>query len=337
MQRNALTSPVAWLFAALAVGLASHLAGLALYARNDTREPFDASQPADLLIVAGIALAAGSLAALAILWRLRVSASSREAAVLRTAAVPAVALIAAGAVWLASGVFGDGRDVDTIAVAQQQHESAPEAVQTPVETHADHSATPVAAAGQGEPHTHTAEVAVTADDLAAASALVAALKAHVAPYEDIAAALSDGYVQITQDLEAIAAHFVRMDYLDDGHELDPERPEFLLYSKRLDGSWRLLGVMFYAEEDSDEPPSYFGALDAWHYHEKLCFTVMGVRVAENAAACAGGQFVEKTRWQLHAWTLDGATGVFAHDYAPITPGAFPAAIRSAAAELRAGQ
>jgi hypothetical protein len=90
-------------------------------------------------------------------------------------------------------------------------------------------------------------------------------------------ALAAGYIQITQDLPGIAAHFMQPAYNTDGDLMNPMRPEFLLYSKRVDGTWRLVG---------------------------------GV------------------------WTMPGASGVFAHDFPPISPGAYPGAIVSAAAEVR---
>jgi hypothetical protein len=90
--------------------------------------------------------------------------------------------------------------------------------------------------------------------------------------------------------------------------------------------------MFTMEQVTAEPPSTFGALGAWHFHEDLCFTLSGVSVKSDAAQCPG-VFVERTPWMLHVWTVPGATGVFAHDFAPISPGAFPPAARSAATEL----
>jgi len=92
--------------------------------------------------------------------------------------------------------------------------------------------------------------------------------------------------------------------------------------------------MFMAEKMTEEPPSYFGPLDAWHYHSNLCFTAgAGVRTVASQAECRNGAFVARTAWQLHVWTVPGGNGVFAHDYEPISPGAFPGASKPAAAEL----
>src|SRR4029079_7360764 len=107
--------------------------------------------------------------------------------------------------------------------------------------------------GDGSAHTHRSEVPISASQVSAASAFITELKAHTAQYQDVRAALADGYVQITQDLPGIAAHFIRLDYQHDGHEMDPDRPEVLLYTKRLDGQWRLVGAMMLAETVEDNP------------------------------------------------------------------------------------
>ena len=166
-----------------------------------------------------------------------------------------------------------------------------------------------------------------------AAKLVADLKVDTAKYADIQDGMRAGYVQLTQDLPGIAAHFVNPAYLADGHMLDPERPEFLLYTKRLDGNWRLVGVMFYQEASTDVAPSFFGPLDAWHRHENLCFVGPNVRVATDQADCRGGLFVKETAWQLHVWVVPSDNGVFAHDLASINPGAFPGAARPAVQDL----
>jgi hypothetical protein len=93
-----------------------------------------------------------------------------------------------------------------------------------------------------------------------------------------------------------------------------------------------VGVMFSSEVATEEPPSFFGALDVWHRHEDLCFTLGAVSTKPSAADCPG-LFVKVTAWNLHVWTMPGGSGIFAHDFEPISPGAFPGATRPAAQEL----
>ena len=103
----------------------------------------------------------------------------------------------------------------------------------------------------------------------------------------------------------------------------PATPRSCCYSKRLEGTWRFVGVMFQTESITETPPSAFGGLDVWHYHEDLCFEAgRGVRIAKEAE-CLGGAYVARTPWELHVWTQPGASGLFAHDYAPHQPRRLP--------------
>ncbi|MEP6871785.1 MAG: hypothetical protein ABI939_08035 [Anaerolineaceae bacterium] len=338
-------------------GVALHLAGLGsgVYRSGNS----GLSSPPQLLILTGMALTAAGLLGVALLWvyERNLGGAGRAGLILRSIAVPAVAFGAAGAVWLvAQSEDVGGRDFTSgVSIADASLHSDPILVQADTaangavnpdsDTHS-HTATTAAAPGtaaksadsanamgEGNAHTHGTEAPISAVQLAAASTFVAQVKATTAKYEDIKVAMADGYVQITQDLPGIAAHFVKAAYLADSVMMDPAKPEFLLYTKRLDGNWRLVGTMFYGSPGADPAPNYFGALDAWHLHENLCFVASGVRITASQAECKGGLFVRKTNWQLHVWTVDDADGVFAHDYSKIAPGAFPAATKPAAQDV----
>lgn len=305
------------------------------------------SNPSHLMIIAGMTIVAACLLGIAAVWmqERQFGGAGSMGTMLRSVSLPAIAVVAAGSVWLASTAEDqDDHHHAGEAVADHPHpegEAAPEAVAAAV-PEAQHAHAPEASAnpaetsmGQANAHTHGTEVQVSAAQLLAAGKFVAELKADMAKYEDIRVAMADGYAQITPDLPGIAAHFIRGDYQHDGKELDPAHPEVLLYSKRLDGNWRMVGVMFLAENNTEAPPSYFGGLDSWHYHENLCFTAgAAVRTTASAAECRNGVFVKRTNWQMHVWTTGDETGIFAHDYPPISPGAFPGATRPAAEDVR---
>jgi hypothetical protein len=247
---------------------------------------------------------------------------------IRAAGLPVAGMVVAGSLWLA----WHAQD------SEARPNNAPAALQpagTPAhDGHSDVASgdTSTSPMGESSAHTHGTETDVTPQQLSAAASFVADVRADTAKYSDVRAAMADGYVQITQDLPGIAAHFVKPAYLADGVMMHPAKPEFLLYTKRLDGNWRLVGVMFYGPPGTQPAPSYFGPLDAWHLHDNLCFTAAGVSIASGQAACSG-LFVKQTNWQLHVWTVDDANGVFAHDYQKIAPGAFPGATRRADQEF----
>jgi hypothetical protein len=355
------------LWAGAMAGLALHLSGLAwdVYRHSadstlaQREDVLSLANPSHLMIVVGMAVVAACLLGIAFAWlqERNIGGSGPAGVMLRGIGLPLIGLVAAGSVWLASQAEDGGHaHGDALAAVDHAHPGSAahdheHAGETGVilammasaghlgEVNAgdehSHDAAESVSMDEGSAHHHGQEVPVTGEQLAAAAEFVAALKQHTARYEDVRAAIADGYAQITPDLPGIAAHFIRGNYQRDGREMDPEHPEVLLYTKRLDGEWRLVGAMFLAERMTEDPPSYFGPLDAWHYHSNLCFTA-GAAVQEVAsqADCRNGAFVARTAWQLHVWTAPGGNGIFAHDYAPISPGAFPGASRPAAAELQ---
>lgn len=349
-------------------GLAIHLLGLGwdVYRHSSDstlaqrEDVLSLGNPSHLMIVVGMAIVAVSLLGMAATWmnERNFGGAGRPGTVVRGISLPVISIVAAGSVWLASTAEDGSHDHGEMAHEHapgtpddHEHSTGPGTQEAPVfaallgkagSTATDghpHPSTGASsdaddAMSEANKHTHGVEVQVTAEQLVAAGQFASEVKLKTAKYADVRDALAAGYLQVTQDLPGIAAHFVRLDYRTDGHEMDPERPEVLLYTKRLDGNWRLVGAMFMAETVSETPPSYFGALDVWHRHDNLCF-LPGARVktVASAAECVGGSFSARGAYQMHVWTEPGG-GVFAHDYAPISPGAFPAATQPAATELR---
>ena len=346
-----------WLWAGAGLGVLLNFGGLSwdIYrhvqdAALASREGvFPVTDPAHIMIFSGAALMVASILGVGLLWlQDRPMRAGWLADATRLAMFPLVGLAAAGAIWVVAVAqdtaghthtdAGGQIHVPDAAAVQAVADDVADATTTAgtAHVHASVSVTGSAAAAsaEGAPHTHGTEVAVTAGQLAAADAFVAKVKAATAQYSDIRAAMAAGYVQITQDLPGIAAHFEKPAYMNDGDIMDPEKPEFLLYTKRMTGHWQFIGVMFYSETVTDTPPSFFGPLDAWHLHTDLCFTA-GAQVATvtDASQCRG-VFVAKTAWQMHVWVLPNVNGVFAHDFAPINPGAYPPATLPAAQDVK---
>ena len=333
------------LWALAGMGVALHLAGIAwdvyLHSHDETlaaREGvFTLSNPGHVLIMAGVAVTAAAVLGAGFAWVLSHTGGPARKLVAGTA-LPLLAISAGGAFWLAAEA--EQSDSRQHAAAEAHHPEA--AVAATGATQAEHAHDPKAA-GAGSTmssenaHFHGNEVAVSEENVRKALTFVDEVKAATAKYEDVAVALNSSFVQVTQDLEGIAAHFINYANNADGQDLAPGHPEVLLYSKRLDGTWRFVGVMFQTESITETPPSAFGGLDVWHYHEDLCFEAgRGVRIAKEAE-CLGGTFVARTPWELHVWTQPGASGLFAHDYAPISPGGFPPATRTAAQDVARSQ
>ena len=351
------------LWATAAAGVALHLGGLGwdVYRHSHdstlaTREDvLSLANPSHLMIIVGMAIAAASLLGMAAVWmnERNFGGQGMAGGLLRSVALPVIAVASGSAIWLASNAEDSGHSHSHTDAAAADHQHNPDgtelvAAQQPAPsaasgTTADHVHPATTAAtttgedpmGEGNAHTHGTEVPATAEQMIAAGQFAGAVKAKTARYADVRDAMAAGYVQITQDLPGIAAHFIRLDYQHDGHELDPDYPEVLLYTKRLTGSWQLVGAMFLAETQSDTPPSYFGPLDVWHRHENLCFLAGSqVRTATGASDCKNGLFVKSTAYQMHVWVVPSGNGVFAHDLDSISPGAAAAATKPAAEDFR---
>lgn len=351
------------LWATAAAGVALHLAGLGWDVYRHSHDTTLASRedvlslanPSHLMIVVGMAIAAASLLGMAAAWMndRQFGGNGVVGGLLRSVTLPAIAVAAGGAIWLASQAEDSSHThshTDAVAADHPHNPDGSEIVAAAqpagdVSTSAEHThaaAAPPASTGaaedpmgEGNAHTHGTEVPATAEQMIGAGQFAEAVKAKTAKYADVRDAMAAGYAQITQDLPGIAAHFIRLDYQHDGHELDPDYPEVLLYTKRLTGDWQLVGAMFLAETQSDTPPSYFGPLDVWHRHENLCFTAGSqVRTATGAADCKNGLFVKATAYQMHVWVVPSATGVFAHDLQSISPGTAPGATRPAIEDFR---
>lgn len=347
-----------WLWAAAAAGMALTFGGLGWDIYRHVQDPalgsregvFPLSDPAYIILFTGTALMAAAILGVALVWlQERPARPGWLTDATHLAMFPLVGLAAAGAIWVvavaldtAGHTHADATGMIHVPDAAQQQAVSDDVADatttagTVAHVHdASTGSSGTADSAEGDPHTHGAEVAVTSTELAAAASFVAQVKADTAKYADIKTAMADGYIQITQDLPGIAAHFEKPAYMTDGDIMDPQKPEFLLYTKRLTGQWQFIGVMFYSEKVTANPPSYFGPLDAWHYHTDLCFTAGAqVSTVADASKCPGGVFVAQTAWQMHVWVLPNVNGVFAHDFAPIDPGPYPPATLPAAQDLQ---
>ncbi|MEX2080382.1 MAG: hypothetical protein WEC33_02110, partial [Dehalococcoidia bacterium] len=280
------------LWACAAAGLALHAIGLGwdvwMHANDPTlaaREGiFTLENPSHLFIIVGVAIASTSVIAIAVLWlnERQFGGNSAAAATLRISTLPAIGLVAAGSIWLASlseephGHMDDSHAHDGSTLVAHSHQLALDpglrralaAIGGDLVSATDHphddgtsdsGQQPIAAeAEQGGPQHAHAEIDISPEALTAASGFYQASMAAAPMWQDISSALSGGYIQVTQDLPGIAAHFYNPTYNSDGIQLDPTRPEVLLYTKRLDGSWRFIGYQFTTEGFPELAPQHFG-------------------------------------------------------------------------------
>ena len=284
---------------------------------------FTLTNPGHLLFAGGLALVVIGIGMILIGGGSRRIVRYGSVSVLAVLSLGAFALAATGEGGLSGGhsheeavvhVHEDGVEHthdEHQAFVQQQAASSTQAAHS-------HGAAPSGTAGTSSQSRHqdAPDIPVTATDLATLQEQIATARAATEQYLDVRQALNDGYVEVTQDLPGIAAHFVNARYALDG-VFDPAKPEVLLYAK-LDGLWTLVGLSYTAPfTGAETPPEGFaGPLDVWHYHTDLCFSAQRVRSAGGTAEqCrqAGGRFVKNTGWMAHLWLYkESPEGLFAH-------------------------
>jgi len=128
---------------------------------------------------------------------------------------------------------------------------------------------------------------------AAAADLLARSESATAAYSDIAAAKAAGFdldagiahaeqrqPRLAALIQAVDAgqkpprmpmvHVPNKANLHDGKVLDPSAPEVLMYEYQGHNVWKVVGVMFTANEVYPQaPPDPGGPIMRWHYHDKL--------------------------------------------------------------------
>jgi hypothetical protein len=294
---------------------------------------FNLSNPGHVLFAGGIAVVVAGMT-LFLLGRLA-GWQGQRAARRTLLAVPPIALVALAAVSfgvaMASGSSLSGRHTHTTEevhvhddgmVHNHEEHQAFVAAQGGASQQAGHDHGQAGAAlaksddGQSR-HQHGEDIPISGADLIKLQDQLVAARAGTEQYQDVRVALRDGFIQVTQDLPGIAAHFVSARYLADG-VFDPAKPEILLYAK-LDGLWKLVGLSYLSPHNGTEtaPEGFAGPLDVWHYHTGLCF--QGQRVISNSldqsqCQARGGRFTANTGWMAHLWLYDeGPEGLFAHE------------------------
>ena len=141
------------------------------------------------------------------------------------------------------------------------------------------------------------------------------VRAATEKYRDISVAVEEGYLQATDVVPNMGAHFIHLGRVMDG-VLNAEEPEILLYDQDETGDWRLRGTSFVLPRElvgDEHPEGFAGPLDNWHVHYQLCISPeLNSRTATGDSCRASGGFHLPTYgWMIHAWVHDdNPMGVF---------------------------
>ena len=140
---------------------------------------------------------------------------------------------------------------------------------------------------------------------------IADLRKYTYPSEAVAA----GYRSIGDALTG-DEHYIKWADVDDGHILDPTRPESLVYEVR-DGKQQVAAAMYMLPFGSrfTNVPDVGGPLTQWHVHENLCLTdsatqkVLAGFVAIDGK-CQPGTSKAGAMPMLHVWVVPNPCGPF---------------------------
>ena len=157
---------------------------------------------------------------------------------------------------------------------------------------------------------------VTPEQQAQAENLIAITLARLPKFADPAVAESLGWRSIGDALTG-HEHFINWSLIDDGHVLDPDFPESLVYEVR-GGERTLVSAMFMLPTGTtlDTVPDIGGALMQWHIHDNLCFTplVEGqaqvISVVDGSGRCRVGEKLTPVP-MIHVWITPHRCGPFA--------------------------
>ena len=180
----------------------------------------------------------------------------------------------------------------------------------------------------------TTDLRMTADELASLVDQLDTVRDATEKYVDIEQAFADGYVQSTEEVANMGAHFVQPWRMMDG-KFDPERPEILLYTSDEQGDWNLVGTSFVLPLNvvgPDHPEAFVGPLDNWHVHYELCTgsDFDSRSSTEEECRADGGTWVPVYGWMIHAWVWeDNPLGVFNMWNPNVEPVAPASALREA--------
>jgi len=153
----------------------------------------------------------------------------------------------------------------------------------------------------------TNEVA-TPEQAAAAAQLYADTKAAILPYQDWHQAWAAGY-RPGGPANMPSTHWMNQAFVDAGYVMDPHRPQGLVYANSKHGPV-LLGAMFQMKHIGQFGPDPGGPLTAWHEHENICVTPIGLEFSLMTpfATCPLGAIDISASPMLHVWIVDNPNG-----------------------------
>jgi hypothetical protein len=228
----------------------------------------------------------------------------RLARPLASTAFVALTVVTGTVIWVGSFVAHG----NTEAVAAHEHEPG-----TEVHSHdSGHSHTFAARAQAGVIMRPASDQPPTVEQLEAAARFAAATKAGLAKYEDVNAAIADGY-RVEGPALGVERHFGNKEYKKDGRITDATRPEMLVYGTK-DGRFLLLGAVYVMEKAGEPGVDIGGPVARWHAHN-ICATPLppAFGLVSPFGTCPLASVNVTIPEMIHVWTIDNPDGPYAHE------------------------
>jgi len=152
----------------------------------------------------------------------------------------------------------------------------------------------------------------SAAQVRSATALAEATRRAMARYADLRAALTAGYRLPGFRATGPDVHLEHPRYKEDGHVLDPQRPEMLVYAIDRDRA-TLLGVVYVMEVAGRPGPAPGGPITQWHAHN-LCISALppGFGIVSPYGGCPAFSVNLTSTEMMHVWVVpDPPGGAFA--------------------------
>ena len=116
-------------------------------------------------------------------------------------------------------------------------------------------------------------------------------------------------------LPADNIHYVNRAFALDDVQLDPDRPEFLLFLDTPTGK-RLAAFMFLARGPGDHGVQVGGPLTLWHYHawiDPVCLLERRIVIgfSDRSGLCGNGVPMTRSPEMMHVWLIKNPGGPFA--------------------------
>jgi len=160
------------------------------------------------------------------------------------------------------------------------------------------------------------EAGVTPAELQRSETLLAATIKDLKRFQTPAMAYAAGYRTIGDGITG-DEHYTNWSYVNDGHILDPTRPESVVYEVR-DGKQQAVAAMYSLPLGASfaQVPDVGGPLTQWHVHNNLCLTnnpqqrlVAGITTEKGG--CPPGTSKAGNTPMMHVWTIPNPCGPFA--------------------------